>query len=345
MSINELFLTKDDTIRVALERIENSHEKIILIIDDTGQLAATVTDGDIRRGLLNGHTLDSQLSCVMSSMPVVAREGEDLSSYMEDMKNALYRHLPIVDSNKKVIKIVCFNDVIQNPSHSRVAVVMAGGLGQRLRPWTEHVPKPMLEIDGQPMLLRLVKRLKEHNITNIYLSINYRKEVIQNFFGNGEKFGVKINYIVEDERLGTAGALGLLTTIPTEEFLVLNADLVTKINFNALLDFHREHQSMATVCIRKHHMEIPYGVVSVTDEGTLSKIVEKPSYEFLINTGIYVFDPKVFSLVKKGVYLDMPQLLRTLVEAEFDVRAFVAYEQWLDVGSAEDMQRAKVLAY
>jgi len=344
VTLHHLILNKNDSVRMALEKLESCKEKIVLVIDEHGQLCATVTDGDIRRGLLKGHNLDAPVDCVMNATPVVAKEGEPLDTYMEEMKRSLYRQLPIVDSRGKPQRLICFNELTQAETTENLAVIMAGGLGQRLRPFTELVPKPMLEIDGQPMLHRLINKLKSHDITNIYISINYRKEVIQDYFENGEKFGVKIQYIDEYERKGTAGALGLLPVKPKKPFIVLNADLVTKVNFRVLLDFHKEHNSIATVCVRRHHIEVPFGVVNVSEQGNFTKIIEKPSYEYLINAGIYAFDPAVLSLIKKGKPLEMPNLLQELMKTEYDIKAFIAFEQWIDVGCEKDMENARSLA-
>lgn len=344
VNLHHLILNKNDSVRNALEKLESCKEKIVLVVNEQGQLCATVTDGDIRRGLLKGHNLDASIECLMNDKPVVAQEGESLDPYIEEMKKSLYRQLPIVDSNGRPQKLICFNELAQNESTENFAVIMAGGLGQRLRPFTEFIPKPMLEIDGQPMLHRLINKLKSHDITNIFVSINYRKEVIQDYFENGEKFGVKIQYIDEYERMGTAGALGLLPVTPTKPFIVLNADLVTKVNFRALLDFHKEHNSIATVCVRRHHIEVPFGVVNVSEQGSFTKITEKPTYEYLINAGIYAFDPAVLSLIKKGKPLEMPSLLQELMKTGYDVKAFIAFEQWIDVGCERDMESARSLA-
>jgi NDP-sugar pyrophosphorylase family protein len=216
---------------------------------------------------------------------------------------------------------------------------MLGGLGTRLRPLTNDIPKPMLKVGNTPILETIVEGFKQYGYSHFVFSVNYKKEIIQDYFQNGEAFNVTIEYVEEDKRMGTAGALSLLENRPTEPFFVMNGDLLTQVNFKKLMDFHLEHQSVATMCVREYEYQIPYGVIE-TSGADLVSIQEKPIHRSFVNAGIYVLSPEVFDFIPENQFYDMPTLFESLIEQGMKSAVFPIHEYWLDIGQIEDYNRA-----
>lgn len=217
---------------------------------------------------------------------------------------------------------------------------MAGGLGTRLRPLTQDIPKPLLKVGNKPILETIIKNFANHGFVNITISLNYKGEMIKDYFGDGSNFGVNIDYVEENMRLGTAGALSLIENKPNEAFFVMNADLLTDVNFSHLLDFHSFSNSDATMCVREYEYQVPYGVIEV-EESNVTSIVEKPIQKFFVNAGIYVLSPKVFDYIPKNEFYDMPTLFNTFIEKEKRVISFPIHEYWLDIGRMSDFEQAQ----
>jgi NDP-sugar pyrophosphorylase family protein len=216
---------------------------------------------------------------------------------------------------------------------------MAGGLGKRLGSLTQSCPKPLLKIGGTPILEIIVNRLAEQGFRKLFISVNYRGEMIEDHFGDGARWTADIQYLREPERLGTAGALSLLPERPPQPFVVMNGDLLTKLNLKHLLDFHREHRAKATMCVREYQFQVPFGVVQA-DEHRLLGIDEKPTHRFLVNAGIYALDPDVLDLVPKNQMFDMPHLFEKLVATGHETMAFPIREYWMDIGRMDDLEQA-----
>jgi len=216
---------------------------------------------------------------------------------------------------------------------------MAGGLGNRLRPLTEQCPKPLLKVGGKPLLENIVQGFAGYGFRKFYISVNYMAEMIETYFGDGSRFGVSISYIHEDNQLGTAGALGLLPEVPRDSFFVINGDLLTQINFSHLLDFHSQHHSLATMCIKEYHYQVPFGVVQVNGE-KLSALDEKPVQTFFVNAGIYVLEPSILDFIPRNHYFDMTMLFDRIMKKGLKPRVFPIREYWLDIGQLEDYKKA-----
>lgn len=323
-----------------MKQIDETTMQFAAVVDEEGVLVGTVTDGDIRRGILKGIALDEPISSVMNKTPVCGEEGRSTSYYKKLLLENKLKQLPIISSERKLIRVV-FLTSLENDRHKPNRVIlMVGGLGTRLRPLTEHIPKPMLHIGNKPILETIIESFKSYGFVNFILSVNYKKDIIMNYFQDGSHLDVHIEYIEEEKRLGTAGALSLLKEKPNEPFFVMNGDLLTKVNYEQLLNFHVEHESMATMCVREYEFQVPYGVIE-TEGHLLSSIVEKPVHKSFVNAGIYILNPHVLDYIPTNEFYDMPELFNKLMH-EKKAAVFPLTEYWLDIGKMADFEKAKL---
>jgi len=328
-------------------QIEANGQAIALVLDEDGRLQATVTDGDIRRAILNQTDLDRPILNLFENTPpalgrgpVTAPQGTSSEELLRLMSEFGIRHIPIVDSSDRVLEISLLSDLIQNQQLPVTAVVMAGGRGSRLRPLTENLPKPMLPLAGRPVMELIIEQLKKAGIRQVNLTTHFQSKVIHNHFGDGRSFGVDIDYVEEDQPLGTAGSLSLLQE-SNDPLLVINGDILTKVDFRAMVDFHHEHEAEMTVAVRPHEVQIPYGVVE-TDGAIITGITEKPTIQNFINAGIYLLNPNVRRLVPEGEKYDMPDLIQRLINEGRCVASFPVHEYWLDIGQLDDYEQAQI---
>ena len=311
-----------------------------MVINPEYQLLGTVTDG-MRRGLLRGVSLENNITEIMNTSPVVADLGATEASKQALMQEKGHRHIPVVDSFG-ILKDLTSLDTFKNVSKKENLVfLMAGGFGKRLRPFTESTPKPLLEVGDKPMLENILNMFIESGFEKFAISLHYKAEMIKNYFGDGSQWDVNIQYTEEHEPLGTAGAIGLLKENPSHPIIVMNGDILTKVNFENLLNFHEFHKSHATMCIREHQLQVPYGTVDVRENEVIT-IVEKPVFSFFVNAGIYVLDPSIVSLIKKNKLKDMPDLLNDIKDKGKNVSAFPIHEYWLDMGGISDFEKAQL---
>ncbi|GGJ11256.1 alcohol dehydrogenase [Alicyclobacillus cellulosilyticus] len=319
--------------------IDEGALQIALVVDEIGRLLGTVTDGDVRRGLLRGVGLDQPVSEIMNDRPTSARLNDSREAVLAIMKLKRLHHIPILDDDGRVVGIEVLDDILQLNLRENWVVIMAGGLGTRLRPLTDECPKPLLRVGSKPLLETILDSFIEYGFRRFFLTVNYKAEMIKSYFGDGSRWGVEIEYIHESRRMGTAGALSLLPEKPERPILVMNGDLLTKVNFKQLLDFHLQNQAQATMCVREYSYQIPYGVVEV-DRQRLIHIEEKPVQSCLVSAGIYVLNPEVLDLVPRDSYYDMPELFSKLLSLQCEITAFPIREYWLDIGRMEDYERA-----
>ena len=328
------------TVRDVIAIIDAGGLQLCVLVDAAGHLLGTVSDGDIRRAVLRGVALDGRASDIMNRHPTVARMEDDRDELMAIMRSKQLHRLPLVDDEGHVIGLETLDHLIERQSRENVAVLMAGGLGERLLPLTEDCPKPLLRVGGRPILETILLNLIDHGFERFYISVNYRAEMIKKHFGDGSKWSVDIRYIEEKSRMGTAGALALLPQRPAAPFLVMNGDLLTKANFSHLLDFHAQHNAVATMCVCEHSSQIPFGVVDI-DHHRIRGIKEKPRQQFFVNAGIYVLAPEVLDHVPDNAFFDMPSLFEKVIAAGQETVAFPLREYWLDVGQHADFARAQ----
>ncbi len=334
-------VSPDVSIRKAIHAIDQSGIQIALVADGNGTLIGTVTDGDVRRALLKSISLDDPVSAIMNAHPTVAREQDSQASILGMMRKTTHRCIPVVDGTGRVVRIALLDKLIQPAEKNNPVVIMAGGLGARLSPLTDECPKPMIKIGAKPILETILESLCEYGFSNFFFSVNYRSEMVTDYFADGSRWGVNIQYLQETKKLGTAGALSLLPQPVNEPVIVMNGDILTRINFEQLLDFHREHRADATMCVREYDVQIPFGVVKI-EEQKITSIEEKPIQRFFVNAGIYVLEPDVLKLIPADTYTDMPTVFEKLVAGRQETTVFPVREFWLDIGQLEDLERARL---
>ncbi len=326
------------TLFETMKKVDQSALQFAVVVNSRNHLLGTVTDGDIRRGILAGHDLHTPIENIMNKAPFSALNGNSFSYYKNLMKRNKLKQLPIVDEFNILVDVKFLDDKFIETKNNLV-ILMVGGLGTRLRPLTDEIPKPMLKVGGKPILETIIEGFKSYGYTNFILSVNYKKEVIQDYFQNGEMFGVNIEYLEETKRMGTAGALSLMNFKPNSPFFVMNGDLLTQVNFQQLMDFHMEQRALATMCVREYEYEIPYGVIE-TVESRLVSIKEKPVHKSFVNAGIYVLGPEVFELIPKNEFYDMPNLFQRVIDEGRIASIFPIREYWLDIGKLADYEKA-----
>jgi dTDP-glucose pyrophosphorylase len=340
VSIDSVLISTKTTALEALSAIDCGACQIALVVDEQQRLLGTLTDGDIRRGLLHGATLDSTVEQLMNRRFRFVRSSEDHAAALEMMRREVLRQIPVLDEQGRVVQLLLLQELLSPPQLSNAVVIMAGGKGTRLRPHTEHCPKPMLQVGDQPILEILLEQCIASGFRQFYLSVNHLKEHIIDHFADGSRWGVSIEYLVENEPLGTAGSLQLLPDALTDPFLVLNGDVLTRVNHSQLLSFHSEHQAQATLCVREHEVTVPFGVVQ-TEGVELAGFEEKPTYRHLVNAGVYVIDPQLLPLLSPHQSTDMPTLLQGAKQAGHRVAVCPIHEYWIDVGRPETLEEAQ----
>lgn len=326
-------------VRRAMEVIHQGSIQLVLVVDNENRLLGTLSDGDIRAALLKGTSLEDAIEPIMNRAPTVALMGTPQEEILSLMANRSLRQIPIVDAQGIVRGLELMDELIRRPTKPNRVILMAGGLGNRLRPLTEECPKPLLKVRGRPILEWILESFIQYGFRKFTLALNYKAEMIKDHFGDGSKWNSEIDYIVETKKLGTAGALSMLPEIPDEPFFVMNGDLITKANFSQLLEFHINNRVIGSMCVQNYVVEVPYGVVQ-TDGIEMLGVLEKPTYEFLVNSGIYVFSPKVLEYLRKEEPVDIPQLFHRLIENGQRTCCFPLNSLWMDIAYEEDLLKA-----
>ncbi len=333
-------LGPDASLRDAIENLDRSGQQIVLVVDAGQKLLGTVTDGDIRRGLLRGLTLDDAVDEVIHRDAFVAPPDMDRKTALALMQANKIRQLPVVDENRQVVGLHLWNELSRAAPRDNIMVIMAGGQGSRLRPHTENCPKPLLPVAGKPMLEHIIVRAREDGFHRFVLALHYLGHMVEDHFGDGRRLGVDISYIHEPTPMGTAGALGLLDPLPEEALVVTNGDVLTDISYGDLLDFHLHHGAAATMAVRSHEWQNPFGVVK-TRGVEIVAFEEKPVHRAHINAGIYVLEPGLVRELRGKGKVDMPELFAWQQERGRAVLAYPMHEPWLDVGREQDLVRAR----
>ena len=339
VDIELLAVSPSATVREVIAIIDRGAVQVALAVDADGVLLGTVTDGDVRRALLAGASMDTQINEVMSRNFTAVQDGASEQEALTLMKREVLHQIPVLDPQGRVVRLHLLEELLSARPVENWAVLMAGGLGTRMLPFTEKSPKPMLRVAGRPMLEIVLERCLGAGVQRVFISVNHLKEQIMDHFGDGSRWGASIEYLLEDEPLGTAGALSLLPSSLSNPILVVNGDVLTRVDFGHLLRFHAEHKADATICVRSYDVQVPYGVVE-TDGVLLRTIEEKPVFSHFINAGIYVLNPEVVSLVNPGERIDMPALLSAVTDRGSAVAVCPIHEYWLDTGHPEALVQA-----
>lgn len=335
---DKILVNKDDSIISALEVLNNAGTQFVAVVDSEKKLLGAVTDGDIRRGLLRGVQVQDTVEKVMNPKPKTLASNTPRAKILKIMKEKDLHHLPLVNEKNIITEIVSVRELTQVEKKENHVILMAGGLGSRLAGLTADCPKPMLKVGGKPILETIIDIFKEHGFYKFIIAVNYKSEMIENYFRDGSHLDVEITYLKENTRLGTAGALSLYQANKLP-FVVMNGDLLTKINFSELINFHVSNKNIATMCLRQYEHQIPFGVV-ITDQDRILKIEEKPTRRYFVNGGIYVLNPELLKYIPNETFYDMPTFFENLIEKDQKVGAYPFYEYWIDIGRLDDYERA-----
>ncbi len=328
--------------------------QIALVVDDQKMLLGTITDGDIRRGILSGLQMTDLAVKVMNDKPTTVLNGANNTQILEVMAERKIYQIPVINKSNQVVDLKLTNTLLdqhenqqdtikstyQGQAQNAEVMLMVGGEGRRLRPLTNELPKPMINVGGKPLLETIIETFVSQGFRNFSLSVNYKADIIRDHFGDGSKFNASISYVLENQKMGTAGSLSLLKNKPSMPLIVMNGDLLTNIDFRSVVDFHCQNKSLATMCVREYKHEIPYGIVK--NQGIkLNSIVEKPMQTHFVNAGIYVLDPAALDMVPEGGFFDMPELFSAINEKGGEASVFPIHEYWMDIGRVEDLERAR----
>lgn len=336
-----VLLSRDATLQNAIELLGAASLRIVLVVSEDGVLLGTITDGDARRALLAGKKMSVPVTMVMETRPYTIKECTTRQAAIRLMRDRDLLHLPVLDDLGRVTGLETLGNAAFPDERDNNVLIMAGGFGKRLLPLTTEIPKPLLPVGNTPVLELILNQLSNDGFSNFYFSIHYHGDKVREHFGDGSRWGVNIKYIEESEPLGTAGALGLIDRdLLAKPMLVMNADLITQLKFGDLIDFHSQNSSVATVAVREHEYQIPFGVVT-GNKFEVSEIQEKPFRREFVNAGIYALDSVVLDYVEVGIPLDMPTLLNKLLQDQKKVGMFPIHEPWLDIGRMADYQKAQ----
>ncbi|MBI3269705.1 MAG: CBS domain-containing protein [Planctomycetes bacterium] len=341
IEIESALVPSSATIRETMQAIDVAGIEMALVVDGARRLLGVVTDGDIRRGLLRGLSLEAPAEQVMTRRPVTADAGTDQAALTRLMADRKIQQVPVLDAEGRVVSVRLLREALVPEPRPNEAVIMAGGKGERLRPLTDSTPKPLLKVGNRPLLAILIEQLRWSGIRRIQLAVGHRAELFEAAFGRGIDLGVELRYLRESMPLGTAGSLSLLPNPPEQPLLLVNGDLLTKADFGRILDLHVAEGADLTLGVRLHDVEVPFGVVEL-NEGRVLRIREKPVEEFPVCAGINVVGPRAWALLRRGERCDLPELVHRAVEAGLRVRSALVVEYWLDMGRLGDYERANL---
>jgi dTDP-glucose pyrophosphorylase len=332
-------LPSGSTIKQAINALNENSQKIVLVIDESKRLIGTISDGDIRRGLLRNLNLSDTVNEIISRNSIVTTLGKDLNDIIDLMTINKIQQVPIIDNNENIVGLYIWENETNSNVRKNLFVVMAGGKGTRLLPQTQNYPKPMLEVSGKPMLEHIILRAKKEGFFKFVIAVHYFGNIIEEYFGDGKRFDIQIEYLKEESPLGTAGALSLLNPQPDLPFVLTNGDVLSDIRYGELLDFHIENQAAATMAVKIHEWQNPYGVV-LTNGIDVIGYQEKPISLSKINAGVYVLSPNVLSSLVHNTPIDMPNLLENIQANCERVVAYSIHEDWADIGLPSEFLRA-----
>lgn len=328
-------LTMEDAINV----LTKESLRIVIVADVDRRILGIVTDGDIRRALVRGCNIKSPVSEFMHKNPLVASSEDSRESIVSMMKEKDVLVVPVVNEQSQVIGVETLSQLLDARKYDNPVFLMAGGFGKRLSPLTDDTPKPLLKVGSKPILETILEQFARYGFHSFFISVHYKADMLKDYFGNGEKWGINIQYVHEKEPLGTAGSIGLLPNFDLP-VIVMNGDLLTKVNFERLLEFHEDSGGSATMCVREYDFEVPYGIIE-SDENRVRRIVEKPVHSFFVNAGIYIISPELVRSIDGSNYLDMPSFLNSKLDDGEQINVYPVHEYWVDIGRMDEYQLAR----
>ncbi|WP_061320783.1 nucleotidyltransferase family protein [Clostridium botulinum] len=343
-NIDKILVYSNYSIKDSLQILDKGAKGIVIVVDKDKKLIGTVTDGDIRRAILKGISLNECIVNIMNKSPISIKQETSREKAKEIIIKNGIKDLPIVDENNNIVDMITINDIILPEGKENPVVIMAGGLGTRLKELTKEIPKPMLKVGNDPILYHIINNFKQYGYNKFFVSVNYKAGIIENYFQDGYAYGVKIEYIKENKRLGTAGGIKLAENLLYKPFFVINGDVFTNLNVNNMMDFHIENNFDITLGIRKQYFKIPYGVVK-TKGSIIEKIEEKPELEYLINAGVYCLNPELIKFIPKDRYFEITDLINIGIKKGLKVGSYEIKDYWMDIGRIEDYNKVNEDVY
>lgn len=338
INIDKLLVYMECSIKQALEVLDAGSKGIILIVDKEKKLIGTITDGDIRRAILKGMSIEESVGEVVHYNPIYVTQNMTREEIKDVFIKKAVKDIPIVDDDNRVIDLISINDILIPEGKENPVVIMAGGLGTRFKDLTKEIPKPMLKIGQDPILQHIINNFKQYGYNKIILSVNYKAEIIENYFQDGVAYGVKINYIKESKKLGTAGGISHAKSFINTPFFVINGDIFTNLNVENMMNFHIENKFDITVGTRRHSFQIPYGVIQ-TEQIEIKEIKEKPIIDYLINAGVYCLNPEIIDFIPENEYFEITDLIDQCIKKGLKVGSYEINEYWMDIGRLEDYNK------
>lgn len=333
--VKKLIVDCRETIRRALEKMNEEGKGILLAVDYKGVLVGTITDGDLRRAILKGVGLADPIETFIHPNPIVARPEMDEDTLKDMFIKKAVKQIPLVDQDGILLDLISLNDILIEKGRENIVIIMAGGLGTRLEDLTKEIPKPMLKVGEHPILQHIISGFKRNGYNRFLISVNYKAEIIENYFQDGNAHGVNIKYIKEEKRLGTGGGIDLAREYIEKPFFVINGDIFTSLNYHKMMTYHLEHGNHITIGTRKHVVKIPYGVIQ-TDEDKITGLVEKPETEYMINAGVYCLNPEVIKYVPSDQYFEITDLISLCIKSGEKVQSYEIEDYWMDIGHLND---------
>jgi dTDP-glucose pyrophosphorylase len=336
--LENLFASENSSIKEILGILDKGAKGIVFIVDKEKRLKGTITDGDVRRAILSGAGLEDNVSNIVHKNPVYISCGMNREKIKDIFIKKAVKVIPVVDDNNRVVDLISINDILLPEGKKNPVIIMAGGLGTRLKDLTKEVPKPMLKVGHDPILQHIISNFKQYGYNKILISVNYKSEIIENYFQDGLAYGVKIDYIRENKRLGTAGGIKLANDYIDKPFFVINGDIFTNLNVDNMMKFHIENKFDITVGTRKHSFQIPYGVIE-TEDNFIKKLKEKPAIDYLINAGVYCLNPNLIKFIPNNQYFEITDLIGICIKNGGKVGSYEIKDYWMDIGRMEDYNK------
>lgn len=342
MELKELFINEEITIKDAIKRLDETAKKILLVTDSNNKLLGIITDGDIRRWILRNGDLLEKVSLIMNTSPIFIYES-NVSFARQIMKDEMIEAVPVLNEKKEVTNIIFWNDRFNTKLNyfekmNNPVVIMAGGEGRRLEPFTKILPKPLIPIGDTPIVERIINRFNEYGCTDFHLTVNYKKDMIKAYFNDIER-DYSVNYVEESKPLGTAGSLYLLEDQLKDTFFVSNCDILIDGNYSDMLKYHKENKNKITLITSLRHYTIPYGVIKIDENSVVKEIIEKPEYDYLVNTGMYLLEPECLKDIPENTFFHITELINKYVEENEKVGIYpVSENSWLDMGQFKEME-------
>jgi len=332
-------ITSDASLIECMKAINRTGAGISLTIDDEYRLIGTISDGDIRKALVEGCPLDSPALPHVNRKCFSVLSSVSRAEVLDIMRARRFEQIPIVDERNRVVGLHLLHDIVGNVLRPNWVVVMAGGKGKRLSPFTESIPKPMIKVAGRPILERIILHLVSNGIRRIFISVNHLSELIESHFGDGSDYGAEIEYLRENKPLGSGGSISLLPETPEHPLLVMNGDLIAEANCGDMINFHTQSGFYATMGVYPYFHQVPFGCVEIR-ENRLSSLEEKPVLEKMVNAGIYVLSPQAVAAISKNTYFPITTLFEDALSRNLSCGAFTIEKEWLDIGTPEQLRQA-----